>query len=78
MAVGQARLREHEAAGDPLKAWLVAVEIGAQEAAAEHFDAAMASGPYTRMLRCLVRAKERYSLYRAPATADGDPLGSDR
>jgi hypothetical protein len=60
--VGRSRLQEVSSAGDPLKAWLIAVEVGAQGEAAMHFDAAMASGPYTRMLRCLERAKDRYDL----------------
>ena len=48
--------------GNSVTAWLVAVEVGAQQAAQANFDAAMASGPYTRMLRCLLRARARYEL----------------
>lgn len=61
-AVGRSRLHDVESAGDPLRAWLIAVEVGAQEAAAANFDAAVAGGPYTRMLRCLRRASARYPL----------------
>ncbi|HET9198703.1 MAG TPA: hypothetical protein VFN92_10680 [Solirubrobacterales bacterium] len=60
--VGRSRLRDASADGDSLRAWLIAVEVGAQEEAARHFDAAMAHGPYTRMLRCLERANDRYEL----------------
>lgn len=60
--VGRSRLRELSAGDDPLTTWLTAVEVGAQEAAEAHFDAAMANGPYTRMVRCLRRASARYPL----------------
>lgn len=60
--VGRERLQRLLSAGDFLTAWLVAVEVGAQEVVEEVFDAAMASGPYTRMLRCLRRASNRYEL----------------
>lgn len=59
---GRSRLSQVEAAGDQLRAWLIAVEVGEQETAERNFDAAMAQGSYTRMLRCLERAGERYSL----------------
>lgn len=60
--VGQQRLGELLSGGNSVTAWLIAVEIGAQQAAQASFDAAMANGPYTRMLRCLLRARARYEL----------------
>lgn len=62
IVAGQARLGELISSGDSLRAWLAAVEVGAQDAAEATFDAAMANGPYTRMLRCLRRASARYPL----------------
>ena len=62
VAVSRSRLGHSESAGDSLRAWLIAVEAGAQGEAAKNFDAAIAGGPYTRMLRCLQRAGARYSL----------------
>lgn len=64
--VGKARLDDALSAGDLVSGWLIAVEIGAHEAAQECFDAAMANGPYTRMVRCLQRADVRYELSPAP------------
>jgi hypothetical protein len=60
--VGQQRLGELLSGGNSVTAWLIAVEVGAQQAAQASFDAAMANGPYTRMLRCLMRARARYEL----------------
>jgi hypothetical protein len=60
--VGQQRLGELLSGGSSVTAWLIAVEVGAQQAAQASFDAAMANGPYTRMLRCLLRARARYEL----------------
>ena len=60
--VGHQRLTELLSGGSSVTAWRIAVEVGAQEAAQASFDAAMANGPYTRMLRCLQRASARYEL----------------
>lgn len=47
---------------DPLDAWLVAAELGAEEELATKFDAAIARGAYSRMVDCLKRAEARYPL----------------
>lgn len=59
---GRSRLGDLRSTGDALTEWLAAVEIGAQDVAEANFDAAIANGPYTRMLRCLRRAGARYPL----------------
>jgi hypothetical protein len=59
--VGRARLEDLRAR-DPLISWLVAAEIGDQEVLRNEFDAALARGSYSRMTRCLSRARDRYDL----------------
>jgi hypothetical protein len=61
----RSRLRDLASPRDALTRWLAAVEIGAQDVAEASFDAAVANGPYTRMLRCLRRACARYPLSAA-------------
>lgn len=61
-AVGQRRLGEIASEQDALTAWLVAVEVGANDAMEANFDAALSEGAYKRMTRCLRRASERYEL----------------
>ncbi|HTA13822.1 MAG TPA: hypothetical protein VK781_03090, partial [Solirubrobacteraceae bacterium] len=60
--VGETRLKEPLAPGDAVEAWLVATEIGDQEALVERFEEALADGAMKRMLPCLRRAEKRYTL----------------
>jgi hypothetical protein len=60
LAVGEARLRRQTSEGDAFRAWLIAVEIGDQEALEANFDGALLYGAFQRMLQCLRRAADRY------------------
>jgi len=60
LTVGAERLRRLDGEENSMRAWLIAVEIGDQEALAEKFDAALLTGSYQRMRACLERASERY------------------
>jgi hypothetical protein len=60
--VGEALLEERRERGEPLEAWMIAAEIGAQQAMTECFEAALAKGAMRRMEPCLSRAQDRYTL----------------
>lgn len=60
--VGLARLRRLRTDGDPLDAWLVAAEVGAQENLESSFDGALYTGAFRPMATCLRRASSRYEL----------------
>lgn len=61
VAVGRPQLQQL-AVREKFRAWLVAAEIGDQEALLATFDAALSQGAYLRMTRCLKRARTRYEL----------------
>jgi tetratricopeptide (TPR) repeat protein len=60
LSVGIARLGRLDGDRNAMRAWLVAVEVGDQEALASKFDAALLTGSYQRMRACLERARDRY------------------
>jgi len=62
LAVGKSRLKRQASGKDALRGWLIAVEIGDQDALEAKFDAALLEGAYRRMAQCLRRAKDRYEL----------------
>lgn len=60
LAIGKERLARQVGDDDAMRAWLIAVEIGDQDALAARFDAALLKGSYQRMRICLERARKRY------------------